>query len=344
MTPNVRSSRSGITLVELIITSTIMAVMLLTVVPLFNVTSRGYTSMEVSTVLSAGAQNAVTRIQNRLSENKRLFGNDSVGTAFLARVTPNLTSTPMAPLNAATGTLLPTIAPNASLSPSSTTFSSGNVGNSLFFVSGDKPVDASTSVRVDTFIFNYYYLSLDTTRIIGGGNFSRDLWEWHSVPYVDYLQLMAVSPTATRNAAVTALVSAGYTYAFDSSTGSVTAAFYTLTSGSPYISAAASHNVVRATSGVDVPKKMIQIIRGISGSGSYIYSVSPNTGGSFTHPHTVPEYGTASGNFPSGFETMVVGPAGNRRVFARLVMAARGSFKGIMAYEQVLLVAARDLW
>jgi hypothetical protein len=334
----VKTSPAGVTLVELIITITVMAVMVLTVVPLFNVTSRGYTSLEVNTVLSAGAQQAVTRMQNRLSENKRLFGNDATGTAFLARVTPSLTSPLMS------GSTLPFISANASLSPSSGSFSAANVGNCLLFVSADKALDPTSSVRVDTFVFNFYYLSLNNTQSIGG-NSVRDLWEWHSKPYVDYLQLSNISPLATRNAAITALVSQGYLYAFDASTTSVSAAFYQLSAASPWITSVSGHNVQAAATGTTVPKKMISIIRGAS-LGSFIYSVSPNTGGSFTHKYDVPVYASSpsTSNFPSGFEAMIVGPAGNRRVFARLVMAAKGSFKGFMAYEQVLLVAVRDLW
>lgn len=133
------------------------------------------------------------------------------------------------------------------------------------------------------------------------------------------------------------LLAHGYTYAFDASNSSVNSAFYQLTSTGG-LTLNATHNIIKSSS-----EKMINLIRGVS-LGSFIYSVSPNTGGAFTHNCPVPIYATANGNFPSGFEVEVVGPASNRQVFARIVMAAKGSFKGFMAYEQNMLIAARDLW
>ncbi len=332
--------RDGLTLVELIITVTVMAVMLLTVVPLFNVTNRGYTSLEVNTVISAGAQTAVAKMQNRLAENKRLFSNDATGIAFLARVSPSVSPSVL------TGSKLPVIVSTASLSPSSGTFSAGNVGNCLFFASIDQSVDLSsvlngsgvnTSVRLDAFTFNYYYLAPDTGHTMGA-NYVIDLWEWHSKPYIDYLGLANLVDLTQRNNAIAKLVTQGYTYAFNSSATAVNAGFYQLSGSSPWLTAVPAHNIVKNDS-----EKMFDLIKGVT-TGSFVYAVSPNTTPTFNHKYVVPNYGTASGQFPSGFETMIVGSSGNRRVFARLVMAARGSFKGNLAYEQVLLVAARDLW
>jgi hypothetical protein len=332
------SPPSGITLVELILTTTVMAVMILTVVPLFNVTSRGYTSLEVSTVLSAGTQEGLTRIQTRISENKRMFGRDATGIAFLGRVTPSVSPAPLP------GTLLPIITSTGSLTPSSGAFSSTNTGNSLFFASVDKAVDISTwnasanlaTMRMDAYAFNYYYLAPNTSLYIGNIQV-RDLWEWHSIPYPDYQNLINIPDATLRTNVVRKLYARGYRFVLDTTATSVNSAFWSISSAG-IISAATSHNIIKKDSA-----KMIKLIRGIS-LGSFVYSVSPNTGGSFSHKYQVPIYATANGLFPSGFETMVVGPSSLRRVFIRLVMAAKGSFKGYMSYEQILLVAARDLW
>jgi prepilin-type N-terminal cleavage/methylation domain-containing protein len=337
LTPK-KSSSGGFTLVELIITITVMAVMILTVAPLFDVTSRGYTALEVNTVLSAGMQEALTHIQSRLSENKRLFGRDATGLAFLGCVTPNVSPAPL------TGSLLPVIASTGSLTPSGSAFASTNTGNSLLFASVDNTVDisttnggASTSIqRMDTYVFNYYYLAPNTTLTIRTYQ-ARDLWEWHSVAYPDYQNLINITDTTLQRNVVKALLAKGFGYAFDPSVGAVNSAFYQLTSAGA-LNAASPHNIIMAKS-----QKMINLIRGIS-LGSFVYSVSPNTGGSLTHKYIVPIYATANGNFPSGLEIEVVGPSSNRRVFGRLVMAAQGNFKGILAYEQVMLVSARDLY
>jgi hypothetical protein len=344
-------SRKGVTLVELIITATVMSIMILTVVPLFTTTTRGYTSLEVSTVLAAGTQVAVTKIQNRLSENKRLFGNDTIGNAYKDKVTPSLLNTLLA------GSKLPVIDPDASLSPSSATFVTGNTGNSLLFASVDEPVPlngilngsgVAVNVRLDTYVFNYYYLYQNPS-VRMGGTPTLELWEWHSIPYVDYLGLINLSDVTLRNNSITALLAQGYTFAFNSS-ATATTAFYQMSGSNPWLTLQGGHNLTRNNSklgGVhswqNDSRQMIDLIRGIS-VGGFTYSVSFNTSPSFTHRYTVPVYGTASSDFPSGFETLIVGPSGNRRVFARLVMAAKGSFKGVMSYEQILLAASRDLY
>lgn len=160
-----RDLSRGFTLVELIITTTVMAIMMLTVVPLFDVTNRGYTSLEVSTVLSAGTQAALVRIQTRVSENKRLFGRDAAGISFLARVTPAVSPAVMS------GSLLPIIASTGSLTPSGSAFASTNTGNSLLFASVENTVDVSTknasagnsTMRLDAYTFNYYYLASNSS-------------------------------------------------------------------------------------------------------------------------------------------------------------------------------------
>jgi hypothetical protein len=337
-----RRPPKGITLVELIITATVMSVMILTIIPLFTATTRGYTSLEVATVLSSGTQEAVTRMQNRLAENKRLFGRDTIGIAMLGRVTPSVSPA------ALSGSQLPVIDPNASLSPSSSTFVAANTGNCLLFAGVDQTVEVSTTngsgsvggVRVDVFTFNYYYLSPNSAAPVGGVP-GRDLWEWHSKPYVDYVGLITLPDVTFRNNVIKELLARNYNYAFNSSATVVTAAFYQLQGSTPWLNSASAHNIDKAEA-----QKMVRLIRGTS-IGSFNYSVSPNTGPGFKHKYDVPSYSppaTTADNFPSGFETVIVGPAGTRRVFARIVMAAQGSFKGYQAYEQVLLVAARDLY
>lgn len=344
MTRPARRRTAGITLIELVVTVAVMGILLATVMPLFITTSRGYTAMEVGSVLPAATQTALNRIQHRLVENKRLFGNDAVGNAFLARATPNVTPAAM------TGSALPVIAANMSLSPTSGTFVAANIGNSLFFASLFEPKDltvldgggVSVTDRIDTSLFNYYYMTLQTDRAIGPFP-SRVLREWHSVPYADYQQLMGISNATERANLVTALRAAGVLYAWDSSVSTVNTAFYNLNAGGG-ITASAAHTIQRA-SGLQAPKEMIKLIEGVA-SGGFRYSVSPNTGNSFLHNHTVPAYGTANAGtgFPSGFEAAIVGTNSARQVFIRLVMAAQGNFKGYRSYGNVLLVTARDLY
>lgn len=334
------AAQRGLTLVELVITITVMGILIATVIPLFVTTQRGYTAMEVGTVLPAATQEALNKIQHRLVENKRLF--DSTSTSFTARL-PTLSPTPMT-------SQLPTVAPNMGLSPSSSSFVSANMGNSLFFASLYSPKDytvvngasASVPVRIDTAMFNYYYVAPNASVTLMGTS-QKVLREWHSVPYADYQQLMDIPDVTKRSNAVKALFADGILYSFDVSASTGSSAFYTLSSGGA-IAAAATHTIVPATD-LNKPKEMIDLIEGVA-SGGFRYGVSPNTGGSFTHSKTVPLYATANSStgYPTGFEVAIVGTGSARQVFVRLVMAAQGNFKGYKGFENILLVTARDLY
>jgi type II secretory pathway pseudopilin PulG len=338
-----RSRKEGVTLVELIITITVMTLILASVMPLFFTTQRGFTTLEVNSVLPAATQEALNHIQHRLAESKRIFGNDAVGKSFLALVSPSPAAAP--------GSLLPVIASTASLTPASPAFSAGNVGNSLFFASVAAPLELkdinttagpTVSVRMDTFLFNYYYLSRDSSDHLGGKP-RLELWEWHSVPYADYLQLGGITDGTKRTDAASELFKNGVEFAWDSSTSDKAAAFYSLNNAGD-ITSVPAHTLV-VSSGRDAPRKMISLIRGAA-SGGFKYSVSANTGGPFTHKYQVPRYAApdAATGFPGGFEVMTVGANSARQVFLRLVVAAQGNFKGYMSFENVVLVTARDLW
>lgn len=334
--------QGGITFVEVMITGALVAILVLAVVPLFQVTNRGFTSLEVNTVLSSGSQQALNKIQHRLVESKRLFSNNANDNAFLNKVT--FSGAP----SVLTGSKLPVIVSTASISPSSASFSAANVGNSLFFASLDSTADFSDiavaggtqGIRIDTYVFNYYYLSPDSVQTIGG-NAVRRLWEWHSVRYADYIQVLNITDATKRSNTIIALRNSGINYAWCSSATVATSAFYDLTVGGA-MTASAGHMIPKGSAS-NAQQNMLQLVRGVT-TGGFRYSVSPNTSAIFNPKHTVPVYGTASGNFPSGFEVLAVGASGTRHVFIRLVLAAQGSFKGFLSNDQTVLVTARDVW
>ena len=87
---------------------------------------------------------------------------------------------------------------------------------------------------------------------------------------------------------------------------------------------------------------MIQVISGAA-SGGFKFGVSRN---GFPQSHQVPIYGynSSASDFPGGLEIMIVGPSSSRQVFVRLVVTAQGNFKGLLSYENVVLLSARDLY
>lgn len=312
---------------------TLFSVIGLTLIPLFNAANRGYTPVDVRTILAADAQTASRRLQTRLAALRRLFARDPEGEAFAACV-----AAPAAPL--LDGSRLPTTGRDAPLPPPS---GDAGVGNELFFLSVDhteRPPNlldgqgAPSEAAVDVLVFVRVYLSPREGTSLGG-RAVLDLWEWHSGPYADYACLVGLPDATLRNAAIAALVSKGITQAFDLTAPAPAAAFYRLSDAPPWIVPLPSPLVAEAGS---TP------LTGPRGgeSRNFVYGVSPNTTAVFAPSHDVPAYARADGDFPSGFEVAVAGPPGGRKVLVRLVLAAKGDFKGVGSYEKTFTLPVKE--
>jgi prepilin-type N-terminal cleavage/methylation domain-containing protein len=335
-----KRAASGMTLVEVMMTLAILSIIVVALVPLIQTSTRALTEFEARSSLDAESQKAMNRMTQVLTESKRIFQNTAGDAGFLAAV--QLSSGAPA---AMTGSELPTIEATGSVSPSSTSsFVADSVGNSLFFASLDLPQDltvddassSTQSVRIDAYHFNYYYLAQDDGAQIGGQD-RISIWEWRSVSYADYGEIAAVSDSTERGNVVAALKTAGFDYAWDSSTGTASAAFYALGSDGS-LTLDSSPTILQKSA-----RSLIRIVTGITW-GDYRYGVSPNTSAAFETNNPVPEFAAASGSFPSGLEILVVGPDSSRQILLRLVMAAEGSFRGVVTQEQIGYALARDLY
>lgn len=336
-TSTIKSSR-GVTLVELIIATALLSIVVLGAVALFRTSQRAYSSTEAQVTLKSLGQASINHIGLSLSQSKRFFENTATGTSYLSRVT--LTGGP----SALSGSQLPTITVNGSLSPGNTDFVSASVGNQIFLSVLEPAQDltvlnsggVSGTVRIDTYHFNYYYLSADSTKRLGGAA-RIDLREWRSPPYADRAQLLALTDAVQRSNAVIALRSGGIVYAWDPGQNAVTSAFYNLNSNGTIV-LVSTHTLPSASN-----TSLTKTLTGILGGGFRV-GVSPNTSAAFNTAQTVPEFAAASGLFPSGFEITIIGPNSARQVFTRLVLGAEGSFSGPSAHEEVLLRSCRDVW
>jgi hypothetical protein len=313
---------------------TLFSVIGLTLIPLFNAASRGYTPVDVRTILAADAQTASRRLQTRLATLRRLFVRDPAGDAFAVCI-----AAPAAPL--LPGSRFP--APAAADTPLPPSPGDAGVGNELLFLSVDRTErppnlldgqGAPSDVAVDVLVFVRFYLSPREGTSLGG-QATRDLWEWHSGPYADYAGLIGLPDATLRNAAISALVAKGVTQAFDLTAPAPVGAFYRLSDAPPWIAPLPSPLVEE---GGATP------LTGPRGgeSRSFIYGVSPNTSANFAPAHDVPAYARADGDFPSGFEVAVAGPPEARKVFVRLVMAAKGDFKGVGSYEKTFTLPVKE--
>ena len=304
---------------------------------LLKISLGGLSATEARNSINSGAQNAISHIDSTLVQSKRVFEGSANDSAFLSRIQTN-----GAP-SAITGSKSPLINEYGSLSINSTDFIQSNVGNQLFFASTDSPIDLTVkksgttnqTVRIDLYHFNYYYLAYSTTGSIGNQK-EIDLWEWHSVKYADYNEILSIPDAIASSNTATALHNAGYPYAWNPSATAVGSAFFTLSTNT--ITTAPNHNIPASSSA-----NMIPVLTGTMSLG-FRSSVSPNTGTSFPSSVTVPVYAAASGAFPSGLEIAVVGPNSARQVLIRLVMVAQGALSNYIAQENIVVIAARDLW
>jgi len=271
-----RSAR-GFTMVELLISATIMTTLVLLITPLFNVATQGFTSQDAGLNLKSSSQNAINHIGNMLTESKRLFQNTTNDLNYLNRV--QMTGVPPV----LSGSQLPLIEETGSLSPGTTTFTAGSVGNSLFFASFNGPLDlvvtdstASTStIRIDVYHFNYYFLAPDYTKSIAGLA-QQDLWEWKSINYADYDEITAVTDATKLTNTVIGIYNSGIQFAWDPSSTTVSSAFYSLNSAG-VITQVPSHQLAQSSA-----SKLINLTK-VTAGGGYRYGVSPNTVGGVYH-------------------------------------------------------------
>ena len=188
------------------------------------------------------------------------------------------------------------------------------------------------------------------------------LVEWRSVPLV---KLSSVDWLASpkKEAVLDLLAEQGYDLAWEAGEADADRAFYEISDGSSYLSAlntapaalarrswAYMHQFLRVQDYRPSPLPISRVASAATGAGvsgfSTAYSLAYNTGGSpaglsvnklFAHGQEiqVPRFALAdAGGFPGGFEVLVSGSQGRRKVYAYLtMMAVSAANKGALAYN-----------
>jgi prepilin-type N-terminal cleavage/methylation domain-containing protein len=328
--------RQGVTLIEMMISASILGIVILAAVSLFRVTQSAFPSIEAHGALKGAGEKVMARLSRRLTECKRLFQNTSNDATYLSKVQLGSAGPVLS------GSALPVIQTNGILAPGTTDFSASAVGNSLFFASIEEPNDLSVTdstgvislIRIDTYRFNYYFLASRNESL--GGKMRLTLLHGQSGSYADYTQLTSISDTTKRTNALIALHGCGVHTAWDTAQSTATTAFYQIALDGN-LSLQTTHQIALGV------EDMAEVVSGIT-MGGYRCGVSPNTGSGFESSVAVPVLATANGHFPGGFEVAVVGPTGNRQIFVRLVLVAAGSFRGLLAETYSEVFTARDLW
>ena len=317
----------GFTLIELMAVMIGMTVIMGASVAVFSHSVKVNTLLESNDNMKNYGQFAVNAAKLPLQQSRTIYQNDTYGNALWGLMTWS-GHTPIGT------TALPTISETGSLSPSelgdpTTPFDSTTVGNALLFTESTGHQLAGTR-WIDTFRLRAYYVTKNFTGKMQGKDYCLDVMDWVGPTYVDYTELVGAP-----NAVFSALVANGFTRAWNSQATSKDSTVYTLNASgvlsplaSPALNPVNNHSATK-----------------IAGNGGDTrYSVAFNDRASYPIQDRVPAFGTAhsSGDgFPNGFETMIVGPTGGRKVMLRLVLVGEG-YSGRHSMAHTVIASARN--
>jgi Tfp pilus assembly protein FimT len=202
-TTRFRARRSGYSLVELILSSSLLAIMALTVVGL---ASTGSDTSEYSGRLNRIteiAQDELTAVRRDATASVRLFTNDAQGLAYLDR----LDRSNHAGLTAAR---LPELDSQGTFRRD--TVANERTGNVLFFVRHDRthewthPVQPGVAYRIDLYRFVAFYLRRVHAGPLTDADNGLDLCRWLSVPFADANQVEDIADSDHRKLVLESLL------------------------------------------------------------------------------------------------------------------------------------------
>jgi hypothetical protein len=330
MTPNPGGRRSGaesgFSIIELMTVVITMSVMLLAATLVFKHSTQAGIRLESNNNLKNFEQMAINSVKFHISQSRTIYQNDAYGQALWGRLAIPYAHPALNP------TTLPAIRETGSLSPSQIgagTFDRSTVGNALLFTESEG-YTAAGSRWIDMYRPRAYYLSKSTSISVAKRGYGYDLIEWVGKKYADYSELVGADSTVFAS-----LISKGITEAWNSAGTTAATTVYTIGAGGT-LSAQAAPTLAPVT---------VQSATHLFGSnGDTHYAVAFNNGAGFNVQDSVPEYATASAGgdgFPNGFETMVVGATGGRKILIRLVMVAEG-YAGTYSLGLEMVAAARN--
>jgi len=342
------------TLIEVIVAVLVFSIITPMIAVMLSNTLKSFTAFEASQKLRKVNRDTLLRCYYNLSENKRLFQNTADDLLYLNALDKSGCPRPIA------HSRLPIIASTASMDTASPDFvPSASIGNMLLFARYDQAIvvvttpaasgGANANVRTDIYRFMHIYLSSDTNdRPLHDlpGKVTPHLVEWASIRYADYSQLVYLASNDLDRSTQTifGLWTAGVRHAWDTTARNPATAFWKLHSNGT-MSAIGGMSAVIITSDTCVTVTDDRLT-GIMGGG-FRYGFSYNSAVWPRAPKQVPLYATFDNtrpDFPSGFETFIVGNNTTRNVVLRMVLVAQGTMPSIIGDDQRLIVSARDTW
>jgi prepilin-type N-terminal cleavage/methylation domain-containing protein len=332
--PGNRRSQRGMSLIEVMVVVAIVSTVLIVVYSMIDEATKISLFVESHNDLPVFGQAAVNVIQKDLIQARAIFDSDptNVGPGYYsALVIP--AAYPVMP-----NTQLPILNPTGDLVPDASV-TARYVGNALMITkqleSTPVKLASGTTIMMDRYVFEIFYLTRRTTRNFSNAGYSLELVQAKSNVYADYFQLSNLqSPNGTLTAAQMNEIYAALLAWKDPITGatvpinrawdpgqSIGSAMYTITA------AGYSGPIAQPTIPLPTYSSMITGLAGgrISGKMDYTVAFKPSASTNFPVPDLVPKYAvfnSALPQFPGGFEVLIVGPTGARKVLTRLVLLA----------------------
>jgi len=319
----------GFTALEMLITVVILGMTTLVIErTVTGVTETERLMRSIRATITKGQEGAY-RLRDLVATSRKLYGNDTVGKAYLAKLASS--GVPIF-----TGSRLPSFDEVNELGPDAA--GDPKTGNVLLFVreSDPAPCVANAALKktrlVDTYRFVCVYLTQSARKLISGGPAALDLVEWRSKGFPSYTQVTAISDTTERTNVVKDLYTRyGYDYLWDSG-AAVGTAFYAI-DGSGTIAATAS---TVAT----IPEDRNVSLRGRFVAGNIGVARTDMTSKPRQPIFTTEPVATWT---PNGFEVKVVGPSGSRKVWIRLTVEQQAARGRVPAQQTTVVATTRDL-
>lgn len=221
--------QQGVTLIELLISVSILMVIIGISILVFVSTNRNQEQVRARNTMRAENQTMLFRLAGKLNQARMLMSNDTLGQKYLSRI--ELTGSPPMINSATMDSLLPTVRTDGSLAPEKNCvdfptnfFRANSVGNVLMFARYIGKFSAfgfsapSQQRSLDLFEFKVFYLTDDSTTpnvwSVDAGVTKPPvlrrmrLMEWTSKRYVDADQLLDYLVGAPDNASRTQIRSA----------------------------------------------------------------------------------------------------------------------------------------
>ncbi len=327
-----RRAEGGLTLIEVMVSISVLSVLFLVILRSTSLVGDTTFSLESQSTMLIELRKAVSRMHEDISTARKVYEEDVTGRSYIDRM--DFGAWP--PISTS---LLPDIANLGDFDRDAV--GARRVGNFLLLVGEMSPhnyYDAGTArtYRVSVYRLVAYYIA-DYGYPVTQGLSSFDLVRWESAAFVDRTTLTSVTdPTVRANVVTSLQTEKNIYYAWDPS-ATADLAFYELTSdiaGAPDGGYQIPWCTVSDNTQDRLPRTYFRK------RNAALVANNDATGEA-----AVPKFAQkVAGNpgFPNGFEVMVIGPSGSRKILARVV--AQRAFAGKVVYSKSETIATmRDI-